>query len=473
MKNILGYYLMPHPPLIIPSIGKGEEKKIQNTINACESIGKEISILKPETIVVITPHATMFSDAIAISNEEKIKGNLIKFRDFETNIELEIDKEFNDELLNLCKSENISAAGIDSNLLRRFNKDYELDHGTMVPMYFINKYYTDYKLVHITYSILNDIELYKFGMAIQKTAKNLNKNTVIIASGDLSHRLTEEGPYEYLPQGAKFDKELIENLENGNVVNIFNMDKCMIEEAGECGLRSLYILLGAMEGNSIQGELLSYEGPFGVGYGVMKFKQEGENISNLDKLLKIKEESFNKKISNSNPYVKLARESLNYYFKYKRLMIASNDLPREMLEERHGVFVSLKKFGQLRGCIGTIFPTTDCVANEIIRNAIQAAIADPRFLEVTEDELVDIDISVDVLTNPIKAIKEELNPKIYGVIVSKGQNRGLLLPDLEGVDTVEEQLNIACQKGGIDPNSDYSIEKFEVIRYKEGKNNEI
>ena len=415
----------------------------------------------------------MFSDAIAISNEEKIKGNLIKFRDFETNIELEIDKEFNDELLNLCKSENISATGIDSNLLRRFNKDYELDHGTMVPMYFINKYYTDYKLVHITYSILNDIELYKFGMAIQKTAKNLNKNTVIIASGDLSHRLTEDGPYEYSPQGAKFDKELIENLENGNVVNIFNMDKCMIEEAGECGLRSLYILLGAMEGNSIQGELLSYEGPFGVGYGVMKFKQESENISNLDKLLKIKEESFNKKIYNSNPYVKLARESLNYYFKYKRLMIASNDLPREMLEERHGVFVSLKKFGQLRGCIGTIFPTTDCVANEIIRNAIQAAIADPRFLEVTEDELVDIDISVDVLTNPIKAIKEELNPKIYGVIVSKGQNRGLLLPDLEGVDTVEEQLNIACQKGGIDPNSDYSIEKFEVIRYKEGENNEI
>ena len=415
----------------------------------------------------------MFSDAIAISNEEKIKGNLIKFRDFETNIELEIDKEFNDELLNLCKSENISATGIDSNLLRRFNKDYELDHGTMVPMYFINKYYTDYKLVHITYSILNDIELYKFGMAIQKTAKNLNKNTVIIASGDLSHRLTEDGPYEYSPQGAKFDKELIENLENGNVVNIFNMEKCMIEEAGECGLRSLYILLGAMEGNSIQGELLSYEGPFGVGYGVMKFKQESENISNLDKLLKIKEESFNKKISNSNPYVKLARESLNYYFKYKRLMIASNDLPREMLEERHGVFVSLKKFGQLRGCIGTIFPTTDCVANEIIRNAIQAAIADPRFLEVTEDELVDIDISVDVLTNPIKAIKEELNPKIYGVIVSKGQNRGLLLPDLEGVDTVEEQLNIACQKGGINPNSDYNIEKFEVIRYKEGENNEI
>ena len=190
MKNILGYYLMPHPPLIIPSIGKGEEKKIQNTINACDNIGKEISTLKPETIIVITPHSTMFSDAIAISNEEKIKGNLINFRDFETSIELEIDKEFNNELMNICQNENISAACIDSKLLRRFNKEYELDHGTMIPIYFINKYYTDYKLVHITYSILDDIELYKFGMAIQETAKNLSKNVVIIASGDLSHKLT-------------------------------------------------------------------------------------------------------------------------------------------------------------------------------------------------------------------------------------------------------------------------------------------
>ena len=175
----------------------------------------------------------------------------------------------------------------------------------------------------------------------------------------------------------------------------------MVEEAGECGLRSLYILLGSMEGNNINGELLSYEGPFGVGYGVMKFNSKEEGASNLNSLLKDRDEKFNRKTSNSNSYVKLARESLNYYFKNKRLMLVDNNLPKEMLEERHGVFVSLKIFGQLRGCIGTILPTTDCVANEIIRNSIQAAIADPRFLEVTEDELVDIDISVDVLTDPI------------------------------------------------------------------------
>ncbi len=189
----------------------------------------------------------MFSDAIAISNEEHIKGDFTQFRDFDTYIEGTIDKEFNEELINICERENISAAGIDSNILRKFNRDYELDHGAMIPMYFINKYYKDYKTVHITYAALSDIELYKFGIVIRETAKNLNKKIVFIASGDLSHRLTEDGPYEYSPKGAKFDKTLLDNLQKGNVVDVFNMDKYVVECAGECGLRSVFIMLGAMD----------------------------------------------------------------------------------------------------------------------------------------------------------------------------------------------------------------------------------
>jgi AmmeMemoRadiSam system protein A len=146
-----------------------------------------------------------------------------------------------------------------------------------------------------------------------------------------------------------------------------------------------------------------------------------------------------------------------------------SDLPSELLNSRHGVFVSLKKFGALRGCIGTISPTTDSVAEEIIRNAIEAALHDPRFPAVNDEELVDIDISVDVLMDAVPATKEDLNPKKYGVIVTKGYKRGLLLPDLEGVDTIEKQLSIACSKAGIDSEDDYEIEKFEVIRYKEGE----
>ena len=123
----------------------------------------------------------------------------------------------------------------------------------------------------------------------------------------------------------------------------------------------------------------------------------------------------------------------------------------------------------MRGCIGTIFPTTDCVASEIIRNAIAAATEDPRFIPVSYHELKDLHISVDVLMRPEKATKDELNPKKYGVIVSKGMRKGVLLPNLEGIDTVDEQLAIACQKAGINPDSEFEIEKFEVIRYQEGE----
>jgi len=467
MESILGYYLMPHPPIIIPDIGKGEEKKIEDTSFACNQIGREIADIKPDTIIIITPHATMFSDAIAISDEERISGDLSQFRCTNIKMEMQIDKEFNIKLGTACHLEGIPSVLVSTDLLKRYNVDYELDHGTIVPLYFINKYYNEYKLVHITYSMIGDINLYKFGMEIKKVAEELGRRAIVIASGDLSHKLKEEGPYSYSPYGEKFDRELLYNLERGDVLKAFNMNKTMVEEAGQCGLNSVYVLLGTMEGKEIRGELLSYEGTFGVGYGVMKLKREETSKSHLKDLTKNKEEKLERKLRSSNLYVKLARENLNYYFSHGKSLEDISSIPDELLKERHGVFVSLKKFGHLRGCIGTIAPTTDSVGEEIIRNSIEAAMHDPRFPEVSEDEMNDIDISVDVLMDSEKCGKEDLDPERYGVIVSSGVRRGLLLPDLEGVDTIEEQLQIACDKGDIDFDEDYKIERFEVVRYKE------
>lgn len=468
MENILGYYLMPHPPIIIPDIGKGEEKKIEETSLACNKIGREVADIKPDTIIIITPHATMFSDAIAISDEEKISGDLSQFRCTNIKMDIPIDKEFNIKLGTACHVEGIPSVLVDSELLHRYNVNYELDHGSIVPLYFINKYYNDYKLVHITYSMIGDINLYKFGMEIKNVAEKLNRKAVIIASGDLSHKLKEEGPYSYSPYGELFDKALLGNLEKGDVLGAFNMNKTMISEAGQCGLNSVYILLGAMEGKEIKGELLSYEGTFGVGYGVMKLSRQQQDRNYLDELTKYKEEKLKAKLDESNTYVKLARENLNHYFSHGKSIEDISNLPKELLNERHGVFVSLKKFGNLRGCIGTIAPTTGSVGEEIIRNSIEAAMSDPRFPEVSEDEMDDIDISVDVLMDSEPCNKEDLDPKKYGVIVSLGMRRGLLLPDLEGVNTVDEQLQIACDKADIDFDDDYKIERFEVVRYKEG-----
>jgi AmmeMemoRadiSam system protein A len=384
-------------------------------------------------------------------------------------MDISIDRKFNIKLGTACHLQGIPSVLVDSKVLSKYGVKFELDHGTIVPLYFINKYHSEYKLVHITYSAIGEINLYKLGMEIKRVSEELGRKAVVIASGDLSHKLKEEGPYSYSPYGEKFDRELLSDLEKGNVFEAFNMNKTMVEEAGQCGLNSVYILLGSMEGKEIKGELLSYEGTFGVGYGVMKLKREDREKSYFEDLVNNKEEKYKNKVNSSNTYVKLARENLNEYFSQGKNIKNISNLPDELLRERHGVFVSLKKYGQLRGCIGTILPTTNSVAEEIIKNSIEAAFHDPRFPEVTEEELEDIDISVDVLMDPEPCGIQDLDQKKYGVIVSRGVRRGLLLPDLEGVNSVEEQLKIACDKADIDFYEEYYIERFEVVRYKEGE----
>jgi AmmeMemoRadiSam system protein A len=167
-----------------------------------------------------------------------------------------------------------------------------------------------------------------------------------------------------------------------------------------------------------------------------------------------------------HPLVRLAEETIRNYIQEGQVISPPEEVTPEM-RKRAGVFVSLKKRGQLRGCIGTIEPMEENVAQEIIRNAIAAATRDPRFPAVRREELDDLDISVDVLTTPepVKGM-EDLDPKRYGVIVECGWRRGLLLPDLEGVDTVEYQIEICRQKAGIGPHEPVQLYRFEVIRYK-------
>ena len=166
-------------------------------------------------------------------------------------------------------------------------------------------------------------------------------------------------------------------------------------------------------------------------------------------------------------FVKLARLSLETFVKtHNPLEKLPDNLPEEMTDKRAGAFVSLHKDGELRGCIGTIMPTTNSIANEIVQNAVSACSRDPRFSPVTVDELDDIVYSVDVLGEPEKIFDlKQLNVKRYGVIVENNGRRGLLLPDLEGIDTVEEQVAIAKRKGNIGANEKVNLWRFEVIRH--------
>ena len=167
-----------------------------------------------------------------------------------------------------------------------------------------------------------------------------------------------------------------------------------------------------------------------------------------------------------HPLVKLAKDSVTHYVHNGQISTPPSQLSPEMGEQA-GVFVSIKKKGELRGCIGTFEPTRENVASEIIHNAISAATQDPRFPPVDNSELDSLDFSVDVLSAPEKvAGKNDLDPKKYGVIVRSGDRKGLLLPDLEGVDSADEQVSIASMKAGIYLGESIELYRFEVKRYK-------
>ncbi len=172
-------------------------------------------------------------------------------------------------------------------------------------------------------------------------------------------------------------------------------------------------------------------------------------------------------MTNLHPLVQLAKDTIENYVRHGKTIQPPEELTPEM-EKRAGTFVSIHKHGMLRGCIGTIEPTQDNVAQEVIQNAISAATQDPRFPPIMPEELADLDIKVDVLGEPEPVDgPDELDPRRYGVIVksARDQRRGLLLPDLEGVDTVEYQVDVARRKAGIRPDEAIELYRFEVVRY--------
>lgn len=460
--SIIAAYIVPHPPLIVPEVGGGQEKKIQNTIDSYHRIAREIGELKPETVVVITPHSIMYQDYIHVSPGSSARGDLLKFGDNKTRIQVSYDSELVSLIEELAAEEGISAGTLGE-------RDKKLDHGTIVPLFFIGQYLQDHRVVRVSISGLSPREHYRFGKCIKAAAERLSRRTVIVASGDLSHRLIEEGPYSFAEEGPAFDKLVTEAMAAGDFLTFMQFEEGFAEAAGECGLRSFIVMAGTMDGMSIDSELLSYEGPFGVGYAVAAFyPKEREDARRIDVLYEEEGKMEREQIrAEEDEYVSLARLSLESYVRGRKYIERPPGLSKELTKQRAGVFVSLKKEGRLRGCIGTISPVEDSIADEIIRNAVSAGTGDPRFDPVTEDELSELIYSVDVLGDPepIQSM-EELDVVRYGVIVSRGRKRGLLLPNLEGVTTPEQQVEIALKKAGISPHEDYQMERFEVVRHK-------
>lgn len=459
---ITGAFIMPHPPMLIPKIGQGKEAEAQKTIDACHKTAKMIAGLNPQIIVISTPHSVSYSDYNHISPGQTADGDFSMFGEKSISMEVSYDTDFVKELENLAEKFNIRSGTLGE-------KNGKLDHGVMVPLYFINKYLNEYKIVRIGLSNLSNLDHYRLGKLVGQVAESSGKNVVFLGSGDLSHKLKDEGPYGFSQEGVDFDSQITKFMADGNFLELMNFKPDFCEAAAECGLKSFTIMAGALDGKQVTPEFISYEGPFGVGYGVAAYRITGNDKNrHFDKIFEeAQTEAMAKLRASESSYVRLARETLEHFVKTGKELKLPEELDKELINKKAGVFVSIKKYGQLRGCIGTISPVTNCIANEILRNAICAGAEDPRFHPVEEGELNELVYSVDVLEEPerISGLKQ-LDVKKYGVIVSSGDNVGLLLPNLDGIETVEDQVRIACEKGGIEEGDEIILERFEVVRHK-------
>ncbi len=256
--------ICPHPPLIIPEIGGSQIILAKKTIDALETLAKEFKRAAPETIIIISPHGPMRYDKFTINFEDHFKGS---FSDFGvTNSDYNFTN--NPELAKLIFSE-LRKKHFPLEVIR----ESTVDHGVLIPLHYLLKE-IDWrpKIIPLTYTALDWETHFNFGKFINEVVDNIDQDVAIIASGDMSHRLTEDAPAGFSPYGIKFDQTLIKLLKKKETAKIMNLNPDFCEEAGECGLRSILITLGALEEHKYTFKQLSYEGPIGVGYLVGHWK---------------------------------------------------------------------------------------------------------------------------------------------------------------------------------------------------------
>ncbi len=455
MSNIPGVLFCPHPPIIVHEVGQGREQDAHVTLAGFAAQNALLAGWEFDSVLVFSPHAPMFSDAACIVSYETYRDGLAGF-----GVKDGLSWKLDADLMQTCApalAAVVPALVMDEAAARRYRNAPAMDHGAAVPLTMLEAAH-DKPAVVIAPGALPRRALYEAGKALAEAIANSGKRVLVVASGDMAH--CHGGSYPYKPEGARFDALVREALEAGDRAALLNIDEALVEEAMQCAYPSFVMALGMLDGQEARFKLHSYEAPFGVGYLCASAELAGEDGPRL-------------KFAEREPYVALARGAIEAFVKTGSVPSWASlkpGLPAGFIEEvearRAGAFVSLHKGGELRGCIGTISATQPTLAEELIYCACEAAGTDPRFPPVEAGELYLLDVKTDILGDAEDiASPSQLDPKRYGVIVRSGFRRGLLLPDLEGVDTVERQIDIAKQKAGIGGAENIELQRFEVVRH--------
>ena len=276
MAYLVGCALLPHPPVMIAEVGGADAERVRKTVEAAEDAAKYVLQNNPETIVIITPHGPAFRDAAGVNVSPVLRGNLSSFGAPDIAVSFETNGRLAQNIMKQAERLGVSLVALDAGLAQTHRFSLQLDHGAVVPLHYLWKAGFRGQLVHITVGFITYAEMYALGKAVQTAIENTKQKVAILASGDLSHRLLPGAPAGYNPAGKIFDEKIISSLQDMDCKALFSLDPQLVEDAGECGLRPIFFLMGSLDGLEADAQVLSYEGPFGVGYAVVIFRVKGQ-----------------------------------------------------------------------------------------------------------------------------------------------------------------------------------------------------
>ena len=446
--------LMAHAPVLIPVIATSRADRARASIDAMTEAARRVVDAAPVVVILISPHTPRRRGGFAVWGDEWVKGSLTKFSSPDVTVALPNDQRLMERLF-----EEASARGVELWRLR----DCELDHGAIVPLWHLQQAGWVGPVVVVGLNYPGEPGLIELGQSITAAAGCDGRSVAVVASGDMSHRLKPGSPGGYHPEACGFDQLFIECLRAGDYRRLMSLEPELQELAGEDVVDSTLVVASAVEWNSTGGEVLSYEGPFGVGYGVAILYAARDHG-----LLESPSDREEARLASGRLLPQIARYSIEAALRGDGWQ--PNFALEGILAERFGVFVTIRgRAGELRGCVGTISPRFGNTLEETWHLAREAAFRDHRFEPVRSEEIGHSRFEVSVVFPPEPICStSELDPQRYGLVVAtEDGRRGALLPALDGVGTAEEQLDIARRKGGIEEGETTTIQRFVVEKFCE------
>lgn len=431
---------MPHAPVLIPEVGGGRGREAGETREAMHHVAREVVAEKPDVVLIISPHSPRRPESFGVWSGRTPTGDMSLFGRPEVRVQASRATDFDDAL-----ERSFSRVGLSTWPITKA----ALDHGASVPLYFLNRAGWDGPTSIMGLNHPGEGGWREAGEGIRSAAGTLGIRLAIVASGDMSHRLLPGAPAGYDPHGREFDEEFVRLLRLGDYSAFERLDPELQELAAEDAVDSTLIAAHAMTMRNRDHEVLSYQGPFGVGYCVARLCRENGVLHPGDLL------------------PAFAREAVEHRLRNGGRTTVPN---APFLQSPAGVFVTIRRRnGQLRGCRGTILPQHRNVVEETRAVALASAFQDARFDPVRADELDDLRFEVSVM-NPPEPVRSraELDPHRFGVILTTlDGRRGLMLPEVEGLDTVAEQIAATCRKAHIDPAEPITLERFTTQKFAE------